>query len=78
MVDGQLRRACAFLLAGAGLSLFGIIHSVDPRGGVYLPWALDGLQRTIAWQFIGAYLGLAVLLMLLSFQRDPVPAAPSP
>ena len=75
MVDGHLRRAAAFLLAGAGLSLFGIIHSVDPRGGVYLPWALEGLQRVIAWQFIGAYVGLAVLLILLSLQRDPV--APS-
>ncbi len=77
MVDGRLRRAAAFLLGGAGLSLFGIIHSVDARGGVYLPWALEGLQRTIAWQFIGAYLGLAVLLGLLSLQRDPVPSAPA-
>ncbi|MFD1297559.1 hypothetical protein ACFQ4Q_13050 [Lysobacter gummosus] len=76
MVDGRLRRAAAFLLAGAGLALFGIIHSVDPRGGVYLPWALEGLSRTIAWQFIGAYIGLAVLLVLLSFQRDPVAAPP--
>lgn len=74
MVDGRLRRAAAFLLGGAALALFGIIHSVDPRGGVYLPWALEGLQKVIAWQFIGAYVGLAVLLILLSLQRDP--AAP--
>lgn len=72
MVDGRLRRAAAFLLGGAALALFGIIHSVDPRGGVYLPWALEGLQKIIAWQFIGAYVGLAALLILLSLQRDPV------
>nr|WP_031371635.1 hypothetical protein [Lysobacter antibioticus] len=76
MVDGHLRRASVFLLAGAALSLFGIIHSVDPRGGIYLPWALEGLQRTIALQFIGAYVGLAVLLGLLSLQRNAVPAEP--
>ncbi|MEG3792114.1 hypothetical protein V1318_18510 [Lysobacter sp. CCNWLW3] len=71
MVDGRLLRASAFLLAGAALALFGIIHSVDPRGGIYLPWALEGLPRTIAWQFIGAYLALAALMALLSLQRQP-------
>jgi AGZA family xanthine/uracil permease-like MFS transporter len=73
MVDGRLLRASAFLLAGAALSLFGIIHSVDPRGGIYLPWALEGLPRIVAWQFIGAYVALAALMALLSLQRQPRP-----
>ncbi|WP_119717543.1 SulP family inorganic anion transporter [Cognatilysobacter tabacisoli] len=73
MIDGQLRRASAFLLAGAALAAFGVIHSVQPQGGIYLPWTLDGLPRLIAWQFVGAYLALAALMALLSLQRRAVP-----
>ncbi len=71
--DGRcLRRACGFLLVAALLTLFGLIHSVDPRGGIYLPWELEGLARIISWQFAGAYVALAVLLGLLSLQKQPV------
>ena len=72
MIDGRLLRASGFLLAGAALSLFGIIHSVDPRGGIYLPWALEGLPKIISGQFTGAYVGLAIVMALLSLQRKPV------
>ncbi|MGH8031080.1 MAG: hypothetical protein ACREO8_01630 [Luteimonas sp.] len=70
MVDGRLRRASACLLIAAALTAFGVIHSVDPRGGVYLPWTLHGLQATIAWQFAGAYVALAVVLGLLSLPKN--------
>lgn len=69
MIEQRYRRAALALLVGAALTLFGFIHSVDPRGGVYLPWTLQGLPRTIAWQFAGAYVALAALLTLLSLQR---------
>jgi AGZA family xanthine/uracil permease-like MFS transporter len=69
MIDGKLLRASACLLVAAGLTLFGLIHSVDPRGGIYLPWTLQGLPATIAWQFAGAYVALAGLLALLSLQK---------
>lgn len=72
MVDGRLRRACGFLLVAAVLTLFGLIHSVDPRGGIYLPWDLEGLARIISLQFAGAYVALALLLGLLSLQKQPV------
>ncbi|HDS1221085.1 hypothetical protein ABE543_16340 [Stenotrophomonas sp. TWI169] len=72
MVDGRLRRACGFLLVATVLTLFGLIHSVDPRGGIYLPWDLEGLARTISWQFAGAYVALALLLGLLSLQKQAV------
>ncbi len=71
MIDGHARRAAAVLLLGAVLTLFGFVHSVDPRGGIYVPWALEGLPRLIAWQFAAAYAVLAALLALLSLQGRP-------
>ncbi|KAB8315363.1 hypothetical protein SD81_032490 [Tolypothrix campylonemoides VB511288] len=69
MVDGRLPRAAGFLLAGAVLTLFGVIHSVQPQGALQLPWMLEGLQRAIALQFAGGYVGLAALMALLALQR---------
>ena len=69
MIDGKLLRSSGFLLVGAALSLFGIIHSVDPRGGIYLPWVLEGLPKIISGQFTGAYVGLAIVMGLLSLQK---------
>src|SRR3546814_933275 len=34
MIDGRLLRAAGCLLVAAALALFGLIHSVDPRGGI--------------------------------------------
>jgi AGZA family xanthine/uracil permease-like MFS transporter len=70
MIDRRLARAAAFLAVGAVATLFGVIHSVQPQGGLQWPGALHGLQRTIALQFAGAYIVLAALmLLLLPFQR---------
>ena len=75
MIDGRLRHAVLALLSGAALTLFGFIHSVDPRGGIYLPWDLVGLPKIIMWQFAGAYAALAVALGLLSLQKPMAPTA---
>ena len=69
MIDGKSGRAALILLLGAGLTLFGLIHSVDAAGGVYLPWLLDAGARALVWQFAGAYAVLAAVLLLLSLQR---------
>ncbi|MHA6203971.1 hypothetical protein ACXU4B_06085 [Dyella soli] len=66
LIDGRPWRAVWILLLGGALSLFGIIHSVQISGGVYLPWMLDAALRPLAWQFSGAYLALATVLAMLS------------
>ena len=71
LVDRRTRAAVAALVTGAGLTLFGVIHSVEPGGGLYLPWALSGVGRTLALQFAAGYLALAALISLLSLQREP-------
>jgi AGZA family xanthine/uracil permease-like MFS transporter len=38
IIDGMLPRAGITLMVTGILSLFGVIHSVDPHSGVYLPW----------------------------------------
>ena len=66
LIDGRTRRAAGILLSGAALSLFGIIHSVDLAGGIYVPWTLDEASRQLVWQFTGAYVVLAIVLLLLA------------
>jgi len=68
LIGQQPRRAAGLLLLAAVLTLVGVIHSVDPRGGIYLPWQLQGLAATIAWQFAAGYALLALVLGLLSLQ----------
>jgi len=51
------------------LTVFGLIHSVDPAGGIYLPWQLSAGAQSMVWQFVGAYVALAIVLFLLSLQR---------
>jgi len=70
MIDGRNGRAALIVLLGGALTLFGVIHSAQPAGGLYLPWLLDATSRSIVWQFAGAYLALGVVLLLLSLQRQ--------
>ncbi|MEO7431374.1 MAG: hypothetical protein ABIR62_05010, partial [Dokdonella sp.] len=55
LIDHQLRRASAIVLLGAVLTAFGVIHSVEAAGGIYLPWNLEGMAREVAVQFTAAY-----------------------
>jgi AGZA family xanthine/uracil permease-like MFS transporter len=73
LVDRRRSAAVLTLLAGALLTLFGVIHSVEPGGGMYLPWQLAGVGRTLALQFAAAYAVLTIVVALLSIQRDPGP-----
>lgn len=66
MIDGDVRKASGIVAIGAVLTAFGIIHSVEPIGPVYLPWLLDAGARGVVWQFVAAYGALAVVLFLLS------------
>ncbi len=71
MVDRRTGAAIGALVAGGVLTLFGVIHSVEAGGGLYLPWMLTGVGRTLALQFSAGYLTLAAIIALLSLQREP-------
>jgi len=76
LIDHRPRRAAAIIVLGAALTAFGIIHSVDPDGSIYLPWRLAEAARALVWQFTAAYLVLAASLFLLSL-RSPAVDEPS-
>jgi AGZA family xanthine/uracil permease-like MFS transporter len=78
LIDGKALRAGLILLLGAALSLFGVIHSVQLSGGIYLPWQLDAASRLLVWQFAGAYAVLAVVLVALSVSASSRPAETAP
>jgi AGZA family xanthine/uracil permease-like MFS transporter len=66
LIDAKVRAAAGILLIGAGLTVFGVIHSVELSGGIYLPWRLAAAEQGMVWQFAGAYVVLAMVLALLS------------
>jgi adenine/guanine/hypoxanthine permease len=70
MTESRLRAAAGYLLAGCGLSVFGIIHSVRADGSAYLWWRLSGSERNVATQICASYAVLAAALLLLSLQDD--------
>jgi adenine/guanine/hypoxanthine permease len=74
LIDQRPLRAAGALAIGAVLTAFGVMHSVQPQGGMYLPWTLVDEARSFAVQFVAAYLALALLFALASL-RAPRPAA---
>jgi AGZA family xanthine/uracil permease-like MFS transporter len=70
LVDARPLRAAGVLVLAAALTLFGVIHSVHPAGGLYVPWTLEATARGWMWQFAGAYAVLAAVLLALAPLRD--------
>jgi adenine/guanine/hypoxanthine permease len=70
LIDRRVAIAAGYLVAMAGLTWFGVIHSASMDGVMYLPWHLPPAVRVIPDQFGLAYLVLAGLLFLLSRSRQ--------
>ena len=67
IMDGLFRRAGIAALVAALLTIFGVIHSVLPSAGMYLPWAMPDLGggELLATRLAMGY--LIAGLILLSF-----------
>ena len=65
LIDHRFGATAATLGICSALSLFGIIHSVLPTGGIYLPWspALHGSVAPFHWA--AAYGLVAVMILTL-------------
>lgn len=66
LIDRRAGAAAALLGTGAVLSLFGLMHSILPTGGVYLPWTL---ASRYPYQWAIAYAGLAITVVALGRTR---------
>ena len=66
LIERSVGAAAIMLLAGAGLSLFGFMHSVLPTGGIYLPWEINS---RLPYQWAAGYTALALLVLGLSRTR---------
>jgi AGZA family xanthine/uracil permease-like MFS transporter len=77
LIDARPLRAAATLALAALLTAFGVIHSVQPQGGMYWPWALASPGRGMMLQFAAGYVLLAALLGALGSMpgRRPGPAS---
>lgn len=80
IIDGKLKRASAISAIAAILTLFGVIHSVLPSAGMYLPWALPDLGGTElwAWRLALGYSILSALLLALNAVARPAELGTEP
>jgi len=71
LIDHRFGATAVTLGLCSVLSLFGIIHSVLPTGGIYLPWsaAVEGARAPYHWA--AAYALVAVLILALATTSRP-------
>lgn len=69
LIDRRFRRASVFIMIGALFSFFGLMHSVQIGGGMYLPWRVQVTAGPTPYAITLAYVCLAALIFLLSFSK---------
>lgn len=76
LVDRRIARAATVLGICGVLSLFGVMHSVLPTGGIYLPWSATLEGSRAPWHWAAAYGAFAV--MVVAFDRAAARAGRQP
>ncbi len=66
LIDRKTVPSAALFAACGAFSLFGIIHSVLPSAGVYLPWSVASV---LPYHWTIGYLALAAMIILLGRTR---------
>jgi AGZA family xanthine/uracil permease-like MFS transporter len=69
LIDRHITRAAAVLGIAGVLALFGLIHSVLPTGGIYLPWRPELMGSRTPYHWAAAYALLAATVLALSRTR---------
>jgi AGZA family xanthine/uracil permease-like MFS transporter len=65
LIDRRIRATAVTLAAAGALSLFGLIHSVLPTGGIYVPWSAALLGSRMPYHWAAAYLVVALMVVAL-------------
>ncbi|EGC28709.1 hypothetical protein DICPUDRAFT_51698 [Dictyostelium purpureum] len=66
IIDNKLKKASIFLACCGVLTFFGIIHSVNPNGEVYVPWHSGS---KIPYHWTAAYFLISLITLLISFLK---------
>ena len=66
VIDHKLNEAIAYLMVTAGLTFFGVIHSVMPNGNLYLPWLIG---NSSPYLFTAAYVVFAAFLWIMKISQ---------
>ena len=66
LIDRRIKAVVVVLLTAAALSLFGVIHSILPSGGIYLPWSPELLGSRLPLHWAAGYAATALMLWGLS------------
>jgi len=74
LIDHKARLAALCSLICAGLTLFGLIHSVLPTGEIYLPWRIPSHAHTM---IALAYFMFSCILLTLTGKRQACEEASS-
>jgi adenine/guanine/hypoxanthine permease len=67
LADRKAGASAGLLLVCAAFTLFGVIHSVDPSGGVYLPWRV---ASTLPLEWAVGYAIVALTIFGLSYSKE--------
>jgi adenine/guanine/hypoxanthine permease len=67
LIDHKARLAALCAMICAGMTLFGIIHSVQPTGEIYLPWRIPSHAH---YMIALAYFLLSCILLTLSERKE--------
>lgn len=73
IIDKRLVRAGSAAIVAAIFTLFGVIHSVSPTAGMYLPWAIGdyGGIEVLPLRLAAGYLIAGLMLFGFATMRDP-------
>jgi len=63
LIDRQIGKAAAVLLTCSVLSVFGIMHSVLPTGGIYWPGSPALMGSHVPWHWAAAYAAFALMVV---------------
>jgi AGZA family xanthine/uracil permease-like MFS transporter len=76
LIDRRIVATTATLAVAAALSLFGLIHSVLPSGGIYVPWSASLLGSNVPYHWAVAYGAVALMVAALgTMDRNAEPPA---
>lgn len=77
LIDRQFFKAAGYLVCGAFLSLFGLMHSIKIDGDMYMPWSVTpNAAGPSPIMIASAYLVLALLVIGFSYSKGAREAQP--